>query len=293
MLIQSLYYKNLKEPLLESMIKIGIATTKQEIYQTVIQDNEFSDGLLDRMHEYKSGAHVPEINYRLDWCLTILKQDGLVENYSRGVWGIKSEYKDKSLNELMQLISNNTDQVDSSDEVIESSTEEESDYIDQEKWDKSQEFIIKKELINKLLKMNPYDFEQFCSMVFSEAGCTEVKTTSKSKDHGIDGYGYYKINSVMNSQFAFQCKRYAKDEVVSEEQIKAFITSCNNYGRGVFITTSRFSKNAMEIAKSNHSVDIDLIDGERLCDIIFKLKIGYKQAYVIDELFFNKYNYDE
>ena len=56
--------------------------------------------------------------------------------------------------------------------------------------------------------------------------------------------------------------------------------------RGLFITTSSYTKDAQQAALDNPTYQVDLIDGDMLCDLLKKHKMGVKMQEVIDEAFF-------
>ena len=48
--------------------------------------------------------------------------------------------------------------------------------------------------------------------------------------------------------------------------------------KGIFITTGRFTKLALEEGSDlNKGANIDLIDGDRLCDLLREYKIGIEE----------------
>ena len=60
-----------------------------------------------------------------------------------------------------------------------------------------------------------------------------------------------------------QAKRWARDNVVGRPVVQGFVGSLMGEGanKGVLITTSRFSREAIEYAKSIQNLKIILMDG--------------------------------
>lgn len=135
------------------------------------------------------------------------------------------------------------------------------------------------ELLNKIRNSDPYFFERLVvdllvAMGYSGENGT-AKVTSKSNDGGIDGV----INQdpLGTSTVYIQAKRYKETNVVQRNDIQSFYGALAgvNADRGVFITTSKFSKGAMEFAKNQGIV---LIDGIQLTDLMIDYQVGVETA---------------
>ena len=76
------------------------------------------------------------------------------------------------------------------------------------------------------------------------------------------------------SQIHVQAKRYKKDNKISIDTMKNFAwTVEHNNPKGVFITTSSFTKGAIDVAKES-SANIVLIDGEKLTKLMIEYDLG-------------------
>lgn len=128
------------------------------------------------------------------------------------------------------------------------------------------------ELKQKLVEMDPYKFEIFCRGLLKKMGISidKEKGIQKSNDGGIDGYGYSLSANYRTERVALQCKRFREGQVGSKsiDEFKgAIIRHSAEYG--IFITTSTFTKSAVEAAKAGR-FPITLIDGNKLIDLIEK-----------------------
>jgi restriction system protein len=144
-------------------------------------------------------------------------------------------------------------------------------------------------LAEVLQNMEPYGFERLAQRVLRESGFIQVEVTKKSGDGGIDGTGKLKINGIFSFHVAFQCKRYKG--AVGAGDIRDFRGSLTtDIEKGVFITTSTFTKAAKEEASNPGKQQIDLIDGEEFINKIAQYGIGVREVitYEIDEEFFQK-----
>ena len=87
-------------------------------------------------------------------------------------------------------------------------------------------------------------------------------------------------------------KRYAENNVVGSPEINSFFGALRRKqaDRGVFITTSSFTKDAKEAAKQ---LNIALVDGEMLTNLMIQYKVGVQisqtyELYDIDDDFFEQ-----
>ena len=236
-----------------------------------------------------NSSSLTEINYRLAWARTLLKNYGAIINSSRGVWSITTSFSDVvSVNG--EYIERNCkrpnslgDMRNNSELTEESQMEEAGVEIPEEvrPW--------RKKLYNVLVNMDPFAFERLTQRLLRECGFDDVKVTKKTGDGGIDGTGKLKINGIFSFNIAFQCKRY--QGTVGSSEIRDFRGSLTtDIEKGAFITTGSFSKQAIEEASNPGKQQIDLINGEDFISKLAELGIGVKEIkdYEIDEEFFKK-----
>ena len=93
----------------------------------------------------------------------------------------------------------------------------------------------------------------------------------------------------MSFHVSFQCKKYKGS--VSSSEIRDFRgATVGRTDRGMFITTGRFTKSAVEEANRDGVAPIDLIDGAQLADKLKELALGVKTELVeevtVDENWF-------
>lgn len=132
------------------------------------------------------------------------------------------------------------------------------------------------ELAAQVAKMDPYKFEQLVVDLLSAMGYggskeEAAKVTKKSGDEGIDG--------VINEDrlgldvIYLQAKRWQTQ--VGRKEIQSFVGALagQQAHKGVFITTSSFSQQALQYARSVPQKVI-LIDGERLGALMVEHNVG-------------------
>jgi restriction system protein len=163
-----------------------------------------------------------------------------------------------------------------------------------EEEDGTEETLWKNKLITRLLGLPPQGFEQLTQRILREAGFVNVIVTGKSGDGGIDGTGTYRI-SLVSFPVYFQCKRYRGS--VPASAVRDFRGAMAGKGEnGLLITTGSFTAAAKEEATKAGAAPIDLIDGERLCDLLCDYRLGVEvterveKEVTVNTDFFNDYD---
>ena len=144
-----------------------------------------------------------------------------------------------------------------------------------ESWFQNQKDSLKDDLLNRLAKMNPYDFESLMVELLNKMGYKgpngQSIVTQKSNDNGIDGVIYQ--DALGLQKVYLQVKRYAPNNPVGRPEVTSFsgAVKLKHTDRGVFITTSTFTANAEEAAQS---LNITTIDGEMLTNLMVRYGVG-------------------
>jgi restriction system protein len=149
---------------------------------------------------------------------------------------------------------------------------------------------IKKRLGFELQELSPRSFEYFCRNFLSHLGFTTVEVTRTSQDGGIDGHGDFRQGAV-RIRSAFQAKRLTKG-VVGRPDIDRFRGAIQGeYDHGVFLTTSRFSRDAKEASYKKGAITILLLDGPAIAELLLERGLGVRKSplyvYDIDKEFFD------
>lgn len=99
------------------------------------------------------------------------------------------------------------------------------------------------------------------------------KATKKTNDEGIDGI--VKEDKLGLDVIYIQAKRWQKNNVVGRPEIQKFVGALAGQGskKGIFITTSSFSKEALDY-KPRNDTSIILIDGQKLAELMYEFNIG-------------------
>jgi restriction system protein len=260
----------------QALKDLGGSATIQELDEKVIE--------LEGVTEAEQAFTMPRdenrtrVNYYLAWARTYLKRGDALNNSSRGVWALteggaaitgldetRAIYDQVTLEErerarLKRLAAKGAKSSQTGE--IEVLAEDGPD--DEEDW--------KSALLAVLGKIDPAAFERLAQRLLREAGFTKVEVRGKSGDGGIDGVGVLRVNLV-SFQVYFQCKRW-KGSVGSKE-IRDFRGALQGRAdKGLFITTGHFTSQASDEATRDGAIAIDLIDGDRLCDLLKENRLG-------------------
>ena len=262
------------EPTLKALNMLGGSGSNEEIYKNVVSITNLSDDIINEMHTFT----MSEVEYRLMWARTYLKNFGAVENSRQGVWALTTKGANllKTGVDIKEILAF-TNKKYVSDKQI---SDEEIPESEKKTW--------REQVADILHNINPYAFEKLAQRLLRECGFSDVQVTKKSGDGGIDGTGKLKIQGIFSFNVAFQCKRYKGS--VGASEIREFRGSLGtNIEKGVLITTGAFTRAARDEASSEGKRLIDLMDGEELIDKLAEYGIGLNEvkSYEIDEDYFN------
>ena len=283
--------KDLIEPTFRALKELGGSGSNKEILDQLIKDLSIPDEVAEILK--KGSTTKTELENMADWARTYMNKCNVIDRIGTGLWAINSNYtKVDSVDSIKiieeyKTITNNKKEDDKINIKREKSTPEDDDPTNDDVEFPEEEKPWRNELSNILKNMDPYGFERLTQRLLRECGFSDVKVTQRSGDGGIDGTGKLKINGIFSFNIAFQCKRYSNP--VGAPQIRDFRGSLStNIEKGVFITTSRFTREAENEAASPGKKQIDLIDGEDFIDKLAQYEIGLKPitVYEIDEKFF-------
>lgn len=125
---------------------------------------------------------------------------------------------------------------------------------------------IKKQKIEKLRRMDPYEFEEYVRDLLITNGFKRAQCTSRSNDGGKDIIATDEAGKLV----FVECKRHDENNRIGRPLIQKFHSALvdGKADYGLFVTTSYFNKNAVKYARDKK---IELIDARILCDMIENL----------------------
>lgn len=263
-------YGALMWPALQATKELGGSATVREMNERVIEDEKFSEEVQTVPH---GDGRMSELEYRLHWARTHLKAIGALVNSSRAVWAITDHGRDldeKTMHAENKAWRETLIQARRSRRVepaVENDGTEESPWKDL--------------LIARMLSLPADGFERLAQRLLREAGFVNVTVTGKSGDGGIDGVGVYRL-SLVSFPVYFQCKRYKG--TVSAGAVRDFRGAMAGRGeKGLLITTGSFTRDAQTEATRDGAPPVELIDGERLCDLLRDYRLGVSVVQRVEE----------
>jgi len=137
--------------------------------------------------------------------------------------------------------------------------------------------IAKKELLEKLLTMDPFQFEFLVGDLLQKIGYENVSVTKRSGDKGIDVIANLTVGGLTNVETVIQVKRYGLSNKIDGKIIAQLRGSAEVDQRGLVITTSDFQKSAIEESKASNKMPVSLVNGERLIELMVTHGIGIKK----------------
>jgi restriction system protein len=277
-------FDELFEPTIKALKALGGSGTIQEIYEKVCELEKYSEEQQSVLH--KEGPQT-EIEYRMAWARTYLKNYQAIESSKRGLWSLtekgrilqavdKREIKQAAQQVYSKSNKSKITAVELQETQSTSSSELVAPVI-------SDEFLVDapipvesnlwiERLLSILQKISPDAFERLCQRILRASGFIKVEVTGKKGDGGIDGIGVLRI-ALLSFQVFFQCKRYSGS--VGPGEIRDFRGAMvGRTDKGLFITTGSFTSEAKKEATRDGAPALDLIDGTQLCMILKDLNLG-------------------
>jgi restriction endonuclease Mrr len=125
----------------------------------------------------------------------------------------------------------------------------------------------------RLLQIPPLDFEHFIKNVMERSGFVNVSVTRASGDGGVDLDAYVEEANDFFSGTHVQAQVKRWRHAVGSPDLNSFRGALSTTAKGLFVTTSSFTRAALTEAKHPTKPSISLIDGRRLSAIVMRLNL--------------------
>ena len=224
---------------------------------------------------------------RISWALSYMNMAGLTQRPKRGVYQI-SETGKAQLNRPKKIHDFIAEQLEKREPVTTTTKKENQQQGLHERLSPQEELYesfakiktaVCEDIIDIILSKSPQAFERLVvsllqSMGYGDEIKSSAEVTKYSNDKGIDGI--IKEDVLGLGKIHIQAKRYNKKNVVSREEIQKFVGALAGArsDKGVFITTSYYSKGAIEYAENLSGATLVLIDGKKLSGFIYEYGLG-------------------
>lgn len=273
-------------PLLDALRALGGSGTPDEVVDKIASTLKIPDKQLNEM--LPSG----ELRFRnqVAWARFYLVREGLLDSSRRGVWSLTEKGRSASLSPDMsraiflkwvKTFSEERKKKKGASKPPEEEIAEGTGASSQSHREKA---------LGILRSLPPDGFERFSQRLLRESGFTQVTVTGRSGDGGIDGYGTLQINPLVSFRVLFQCKKYIGSVLPSHvRDFRGAMTG--RADKGIIITTGTFTAEAKREASRDGAPPIELIDGEKLIEMLQELEVGLKPVatYEIEEKFFDEF----
>lgn len=281
-------------PLLEAVADGEVHTTK-DVKAYIKNKMNLSDE--DTSTKLPSGR-TTYFSSRVGWAKTYLNKAGLIETPSKANSCITEEgRKALSSNDIIDI--KYLKQYDSfkefhsmkgspsSDEVTETVEEDKSPL---ELLDDAFEQVnasLSSQLMDEVLNLAPGQFEALVVKLLLAMGYGDGiedagKVTQLSNDGGIDGI--IKEDKLGFGSIYIQAKQWALTQTVGRPEIQKFVGALSGLQaqKGLFITTARFSSEAVDYAGNLLGTKVVLVDGEALMKLMIKHNVGVSTEHVYE-----------
>jgi restriction system protein len=276
-------------PLLDALRSLGGSGTPDEVVERIAQDLKIPDAVQNEL--IPSGEQ--RFRNQVRWARMHLVAEGLIDSSRRGIWSLTERGRATRLSledarairtkQARPFRKHSPDALPGAEveaPINDASTEPDTAVGD-----------YAADAIRLLRDLSPAGFERFSQRLLREAGFTQVVVTGKTGDGGIDGHGNLQVGPLLSLKALFQCKRYKGS--VSASDVRDFRGAmAGRTDRGIIITTGTFTAEARREGTREGVPPIELIDSERLVEMLKSLELGLKPVttYQIDESFFEEFN---
>lgn len=221
---------------------------------------------------------------RVGWTRTYLYKAKLIKKIKRGIYQI-TDLGIEALNSNETIDNEYLNQFEEFKEFIHSNNKQEEtkeitkntpEDLIQIAIEENEAFLIN-ELTKKILQIHPKSFEQLVLQLLGKMGYAfdrdSLIHTNYVNDKGIDGI--VKEDKLGFSKIYIQAKRYTNINV-GRPELQQFLGAVISEGgsKGLFITSSDFTKDAKEFSKKQNNINLVLINGEELAKLMIKYNLG-------------------
>lgn len=262
----------------------------KELVKPLAQHFQLSDGEIEQMYESGNG---PVFLDRISWAMSFLNLAGYIDKPKRGMYQINDAGRLVLQREDAQtyLYKAHTKRKSKPLAVDESADIEAEDKTPLQLFSESFDEIKKSiydEILETVLRKSPREFEHLVVSLLERMGyggqvTNAGEVTQASNDGGIDGI--IKEDLLGLGRIHIQAKRYDIGNTVGRDEIQKFVgaLAVAQSNKGIFITTSSYTKGAQEYANNlNGTTALVLIDGQQLAQYIYDFNLGMQVEKVIE-----------
>lgn len=280
-------HDEIRKPIIK-LLTDGGSYRKSDLVQPLAHYFSLSDEEINQT--YESGTRSIFLD-RISWALSYLAMTDLLLRPKRGLYQLSElgrifdHRSDSEINTFIsqKLAVRRSNAIADCQPGVEVSPDCNSNHqTPQEQLYTSYEAILEEiydEILDVILSKSPAAFERIVVDLLQKMGYggaveKSAEVTQRSRDGGIDGE--IKEDVLGLGRIHIQAKRYQRDSTIGRPDIQSFVGALlgNNANKGVFITTAKFSNDAIKYVKTIPSARIILIDGYQLAKYIYQYGLG-------------------
>lgn len=286
-------YQDLIYPVLKAVDALGGSAQAREITAKVIDDTGVSDDVVAITYDNRPKSILVD---RIEWARSYAKLGGALDSPQRGLYLLTTYGKElltmpegegiAAVKEMDREVRSARNRTRTARQGSGSIDAEEVDEAEIEEEDTGWTDV----LLNRLHELTPDGFEEFV-MYLLRTYNLELTRVGGTGDEGIDGIGMAPISPVLSSRVAVQAKRHDPSSTIGRETVALFQRDAAAKGaeRAVMVTLGRYSEPARQAAIAT-TPTVDLIDGQKLCELVREKEIGIRIVPQVQESFFDRFD---
>lgn len=230
------------------------------------------------------------VDNRLGWTRTYLKKAGLISTPQRSFVQLTNAGKELVENmpdilndnflcryESFRMFKNPSDSSSAHNSENTSNNESPQDILDRAHKEITK--ALAEDLLSEIMNKSPDFFERLVVELLQKMGYGGAVDepgliVGQTGDEGIDGI--IKEDKLGFNMIYIQAKRWDPDRSVGRPEIQKFVGALAGQGasKGLFITTAKFSQQAQDYVKKQHTTKVVLVDGLTLAKLMIDYDLG-------------------
>lgn len=299
-------YKDFLLPVLHAVQMLGGTAHAKEISAWIVEQS-FDDDAVAIEYPNRPGESI--LLDRMAWARSYDKLGGLVDTPQRGLYVLTAEGKrvlslpdagarqvvDEMDREIRRARSRRKPRKVLTETATETGSDQELDPepLGSDSDAEADTLDLKAALLARLHGLTPRGFEDFVVHLLKSYGM-ELVRTGGPKDEGVDAIGLAPISDVLSDRVAVQIKRYNPEgsrSNIERKDVALFQRDAASKGaeRAVFVTLGSFSQAARKAA-TDTTPHVNLLDGERIWELVERKGMGLRHLTVLDPEWFDRFD---
>jgi restriction system protein len=297
-------YKDFLLPVLRAVDALGGTAHAKEISAWMVEHLGFDDDAVAIEYPNRPGESI--LLDRMAWARSYDKLGGLVETPQRGLYSLTVDGKRvlslpdtearlfvEEMDREVRRARSRRKPEDAPSELIEANRELDPEPLGSDSDAEADSLDLKSDLLARLHALTPRGFENFVVHLLKSYGM-ELTRTGGPNDEGVDAIGLAPVSDVLSDRVAVQIKRYDPEGArsnIERRDVALFQRDSASKGaeRAIFVTLGSFSQAARKAA-TDTTPHVNLLDGERIWELVEKKNMGLRHLTVLDPAWFDRFD---